>query len=263
MKRTNLLVLTSCILIAQAGLAQPEKKDAAPKAPAATPTAPTAPAAPKGDAPKQPEGMPSMEEMMKMGEPGENHKLLAKCVGTWDAVVKASNPMTGKTEESKGTAVFTSILGGRFVQTHFNGEFMGTKFEGMGVYGYDNTDKKFTSSWMDTMSTSTMSGTGELSQDKKTLTWTSSCNTPMGKMQTKEVQTFVDDHSMTFVMYSIQGGKENKEMEIVYTRSKHTQEAPKIKDAKPADAPKPAPTAKPATPAAPATPTPAPVKTPK
>lgn len=255
MKRSNLLVLTSCILIAQAGLAQPEKKDSAPKAPTATPTAP---AAPKADAPKQPEGMPSMEEMMKMGAPGENHKLLEKGCGTWDAVVKANDPMTGKMSESKGVAVLTSVLGGRFVQMHFTGEFMGTKFEGMGIYGYDNTDKKFTSSWMDTMSTSTMAGTGELSQDKKTITWHSSTNTPMGKMETKEVQTFVDDNTMTFVMYSIQAGKENKELEITYTRSKNTQETPKVKDAKPADAPKPAPAVKPATPAAPAAPAKAP-----
>ena len=252
MKRSNLLLLTSCLLIAQAGLAQPEKKDAAPgskPAVPAQPAAPAKPAAPKGDAPKQPEGMPSMEDMMKAAAPGENHAYLLKSCGTWDAVIKEFDPMTGKVaSENKGKAVVTSILGGRFTQTSYTGSMMGTKFEGMGLYGYDNSEKKFTGIWCDTMGTSMMTSRGELSADKKVLTWASTMTMPDGtKMETKEVQTMADDNNMSFSMFMKMGDKEAKMMEIVYTRSKEVEQTPRLKDAKPAETPKPAPAALPAT----------------
>jgi len=245
MKRSNLLLVTSCLLIAQAGLAQPDKKDAAP---APKPATPAQPAAPKADAPKQPEGMPSMEDMMKAGAPGENHALLVKACGTWDAVVKEFDPMTGKVaSENKGTAVTTSILGGRFTQTTFTGSMMGMKFEGLGLYGYDNSEKKFTGVWCDTMGTSMMTSKGELSKDKKVITWASNMTMPDGtKMESKEVQTMVDDNNMTYAMFMKMGDKESKMMEITYTRAKVVEQAPRIKDAKPAEVPKPAPNALPA-----------------
>jgi hypothetical protein len=64
-------------------------------------------------------GMPSADEMkmmMEMAQTNDNHKLLASMDGNWDYVVRFwmnGDPST-KPQESKGTAVRKSIMGGRF-----------------------------------------------------------------------------------------------------------------------------------------------------
>ncbi len=275
MKKTNLIAFLTLTLFASAGMAQnsltDKAKDAAKQAEQAAKDAADAAkkAAQPGD--KKPDAAaedPMMAEMMKLAEPGEMHKHLEKAAGEWEAKTKMWMAPGMAPEESTGKAVFRSMLGGRFVQMQYSGTMMGSPFRGFGIYGYDNASKKFESIWIDSFSTGMMKGTGELSADKKTLTWIVETPGMDGKRDTmRHVETFIDDNTTKFEMFmkNPSDGKDFLMMEIMYTRGKGVNKGEKGTDEKPAaTAPagtKPAaPTAiKPAAPAAPAAPaTPAP-----
>lgn len=203
----------------------------------------------KKEAPKaaQPEkkAEPAMDPMMMGNEPGEMHKILEKSVGEWETKTKMWMDPAAAPDESTGKCVVRSLFGGRYTQMQYSGKMMGQPFQGMGLYGYDNGTKKFVSTWVDSMSTGIMTGTGELSADKKTLTWTVEMTGPGGVKETmREVETFVDDNTMKFEMFmkNPADGKEFLMLEINYTRVKRD----KATKPAPADAPKPE-TAAPAT----------------
>ncbi|HZO86608.1 MAG TPA: DUF1579 family protein, partial [Verrucomicrobiae bacterium] len=90
---------------------------------------------------------PKMEEMMKKmeaaGTPGPAHKALDSLVGDWNAEVKMWMDPAAPPNVTKATAKNTWIMGNRFVQQDFKGEFMGKPFRGMGVTGYDNMKKSY------------------------------------------------------------------------------------------------------------------------
>jgi hypothetical protein len=171
-------------------------------------------------------GEMEMQEMMevynKLGTPGAHHKLLANMAGSWNAKVKSwMGPDTPPTE-SNGTSEDKMVLGGRFLQQDFTGDMMGSKFTGIGFTGYDNHTKKFVSTWMDSMGTGILFFEGTAGADGKSITQESSYDDPIkGPMKWRSVTKFVDDNTHLFEMYGVDNsGKEEKMMEITYTRKK-------------------------------------------
>ena len=167
------------------------------------------------------QGMKAMEEA---GTPGEPHKMLAKANGTWNAEMthwmgEGKPPMT-----ATGTSVNTMILGGRYQQSKFTGDFMGMPFEGNSITGYDNTEKKYFSTWVDNWSTAMMTTWGTWDDASKSITLTGSMKNPANGLEChmKEVFKMVDDNTQLMEMYGPdpQTGKEYKMMEIKYTRKK-------------------------------------------
>ena len=123
--------------------------------------------------------------------------------------------------DGKGTAVSTWILGGRYVEQKFSGQFMGMPFEGLGYTGYDNVKKSYWSTWVDNMGTGVMTSTGSTSDAGKTWKFLSSMADPMtGKDTTEESRLMVADHDhYTMEMWSPgPDGKMMKMMAIAYTR---------------------------------------------
>jgi hypothetical protein len=164
----------------------------------------------------------AMEAMMKAGTPGEQHKQLASFVGTWDATVKSYMQPGAPPQVSHGTATNKAILGGRYVQTEFSGDFMGMPYNGMGYWGYDNVKKQYVATWMDNMSTAVMMTTGKMDGPNQ-YTFTGSATDPMtGKdMPFTEKWTATDNDHNTFEMWGpAPDGKMFKMMEISYTRKK-------------------------------------------
>ncbi len=159
-----------------------------------------------------------MAEYMKLATPGEQHKWLQDSVGTWTATGKMYFDPSKPPTESTGTAVFKSVLGGRFVEEHFTGTMMGQPFEGQGVTGYDNMKKKFVMSWVDSMGTMMIyvEGTG----DAKQRTFAGEETGPDGKKRAfRWVLKFDSKDKHVMEMYGTgPDGKEVKQMEIVYTR---------------------------------------------
>ena len=94
------------------------------------------------------------------GEPGAPHKFLERLAGRWSAKVKLwSGP--GDPVEARGVALNEMILGGRFLRMEYKGEMMGETFVSLSLDGYDNTTKKYTGVWIDSMGTTMYTYEGE------------------------------------------------------------------------------------------------------
>jgi hypothetical protein len=170
---------------------------------------------------------PSEEEAMKAwmayATPGEPHKLLAKGEGTWAVKVKSWMNPSKPPEETDGTSVAKMVLGGRYLEEHFEGTAMGQPFSGMGTTGYDNYKKKYVATWIDSSATGIMTTTGTFDESGKVMTSWGTMDDPVAKktVKMKMVGTWVDDDTHRFEMWSTgPGGKMHKVMEMVYTRKK-------------------------------------------
>lgn len=173
-----------------------------------------------------------MEQMMEMSKLNENHKLLSSLDGNWDYTIKFwMNPdPNAKPQESKGTAVRKSIMGGRYCTMDVSGDMqmpgpdgkMKTmQFKGMGLEGYDNVKKKFVASWIDSMGTGIEFSEGTYDPATKTFTYTMEMEPMPGmKTQVREVIKIADNSHMMLEWYENQGGQEKKTMEINYTKKK-------------------------------------------
>jgi hypothetical protein len=92
-----------------------------------------------------------MGEMMQLAMPGEAHAELAEMVGTWDTVMSYRQGPDDPWMDSKGTTVYESVLGGRYVVATSKGtwEFEGQvmPWEAIQWEGYDNLAGEYTSVW--------------------------------------------------------------------------------------------------------------------
>jgi hypothetical protein len=165
----------------------------------------------------------AMDAMMRAGTPGPAHKTLGGMVGMWDATVKMYNAPGATAQVSTGTSENKLVLGGRWVQETFNGNFMGMPFSGIGYTGYDNIKKQYVGTWMDTMSTAVMQSAGTADASGKNFVFNSTVDDPMtGKpVATKSTVTVTDENHHTMEMWGpAPDGKMFKMMEINYTRKK-------------------------------------------
>ncbi len=177
-------------------------------------TAGKAAATSQGDAAHQ----AAMAEMMKYANPGKPHEQLKAMEGTWAAVVKS---WTGPGEPlvSKGTMVNKMILGGRYLEGRYAGNFMDQPFEGYSLTGYDMKKNELISLWIDNLSTTWMAQNGNLSADGKELVVKGTADGPDGKpSEFKSVTKVVDANKHVFTMTTMMEGKEMPMMEITYTR---------------------------------------------
>jgi hypothetical protein len=163
-----------------------------------------------------------MEVYNKLGTPGVPHKLLASMAGSWNTKIKSWIAPNKPPMESAGICEQKMILGGRFLQQEFTGDMMGSPFSGIGVTGYDNHTKKYVSTWMDSMGTAILFFEGTGSADGKTITQECRYDDPIkGPMKWRSVTRIVDDNTHVFEMYGTdKSGKEEKMMEITYTRKR-------------------------------------------
>ncbi len=170
-----------------------------------------------GDKKKDSGGIPKVER-------GPEHKVLESWTGVFDATVKVYFPDPTKPSASKGVMTRTMILGGNFLQESYQGEFFGAPFSGMGVIGFNNVKKKFTTTWFDSTSTSMMLMEGTYDEKTKTLTMVGDDYEPntKKKMKARDVLKITGADTQTFEMFRLPDGetKEFKIMEIAYTRKK-------------------------------------------
>jgi hypothetical protein len=163
----------------------------------------------------------SADEKPDMSKPGPEHKLLASLAGTYEAKVKIYFDPSQPANESMGTMQRKMIMGGRFLEELYNGEIMGQRFYGMGLMGYDAMKKKYTSVWIDSMTTSMMQSLGTYDAATKTLTSTGEDIDPTtGKMmKSRDVFRVISPTEQVMDMYREKAdGKEFKMLEIRYTR---------------------------------------------
>ena len=170
---------------------------------------------------KKPDPAAEMEAWEQLQKPGPEHEHLKKFVGEWTAEVTCTMP-DGTPMKSTGKESAKLVLGGRFVQTHFEGSMMGKPFTGMGMMGYDKMLKKYVSTWSDSMSTGIMIFYGDADKDGKVFTQYCETKVADGKTEKwKSVTTLTDEKTMTFDMtVTLPDGKDMKVMSITYTKVK-------------------------------------------
>jgi len=164
-----------------------------------------------------------MEAWQKAATPGDAHKTLEPFVGTWDTKVTTWMQPGAPPEETMGVSENRWILGNRFIEQRYEGQFMGAPFTGIGYTGYDNVKKKYIGSWMDSMGTSIMTSTGTADTAGKVMTFTATMDDPLtGKSMPVKTKISVadNDHNMMEMWAPAPDGKMYKNMEIVYTRKK-------------------------------------------
>ncbi len=170
--------------------------------------------------------MEDMQACMTAGTPGKMHEHLMKNTGVWKGKTTMwMGPGMEPPMKSECTSTITAVMDGRYTKNVIEGEMPGMgPFHGMGFNGFDNVSQKFVSTWIDNHSSGIMNGTGEMSADGKTMTWTFTYNCPIrkGPAKMREVHRMTDDNTMVFEMYGDdpKSGKEYKMMEIEFTRAR-------------------------------------------
>jgi len=165
------------------------------------------------------------EEMMKKmeaaGTPGPAHKALEAFVGNWKAEVSCWMEPGGPPNVSQGTSQAKWVLKGHFVEEEFHGEMMGKPFTGRCLLGFDNTQQKFKSVWVNDVNTSifTSEGKGENGYKVITLEGKSDCPaTGQRDVPTKQVFRIISLDKHVLEMFAEVDGENAKTMEITYTR---------------------------------------------
>jgi hypothetical protein len=174
------------------------------------------------------------QQWMQLTQPSSEHQQLAKLAGRYDVQCKCWMPSEmakqGQTQtqqpqqpmESTGQATLTPILGDRFIREDFTGQMMGQPFTGMGIEGFDRIRQQWTMTWVDSMSTGTLIAKGMTADDGKTVIFVGEFSCPMtgAVVPTRMIRRIGDDGSIDLTMYATRNGKEDKTMELHYTKAK-------------------------------------------
>jgi hypothetical protein len=139
-------------------------------------------------------------------------------VGDWNVVIKMFGDPSGAPAVSKGTET-RFMLGDMWLISHFKGEIMGTRFEGLRQTAFDSEKNKFVASWVDSTSRFTTHAEGSWDEKTQSMTSIGTGKNPLGKeMKTKMVSAYDEDGSHTSTMYAMMHGQEMKMMEVHYTK---------------------------------------------
>jgi hypothetical protein len=166
-----------------------------------------------------------MQKMIEYGTPGPMHAMMASWNGTWSGETTMWEYDGATPQKSTGTAVNSMIFDGKYQTSTHTGNMMGMPFEGKSIMAYDNADKKFHSTWIDTWSTGIMNMTGDWDEATKTLTLTGTmpdiCR-PGKECHFTEKFKIVDANTQHMEMWGPdpKTGKDYKMMEIKMTRTK-------------------------------------------
>jgi hypothetical protein len=168
------------------------------------------------------EAQAMMEKFMKAATPGPEHQAMAKMAGKWKLQTTMWTKKGAPPMKSEGTAEFTSILGGRYLQQEVHGSMgEGQPFEGRGIDAYDNVTKTRQSVWVDNMGTGLMVMKGKCALAAKSCTMNGKvADVMLGKdVPVSSTVTVKDDNTFIFEMTGPgPDGKGFKSLEIVYTR---------------------------------------------
>ncbi len=180
------------------------------------------------DKAKEPQGgmgQGDMDAMMKLMAPGAQQQQLARMGGDWTYTSKAWMAPGQPPMDSAGTMHADVLMGGRYVEHHWKGNFMNMEFEGRGTEAYDNITKQYVNTWIDNMGTGIMTMTGTCDDGGKKCTYNGMTSDPMaGKaVPMREVITWLDGDTFTNEMFGNDPtgkDKEMKWMEITAKRAK-------------------------------------------
>lgn len=153
--------------------------------------------------------------------PGEHHGHMVKLVGNFTYTMKSWTDPASPPMETTGKRTAEMVMGGRYLEEKFTGDFMGQTFEGLGTLGYDNVGKQYVGTWIDNMSTGIMTMHGTCGKDGWEMTG-ESLDPMTGKPVTSRSKLSMPDADTIFMEMWMPGpdGKEMKWMEMTCKRTK-------------------------------------------
>jgi len=160
------------------------------------------------------------EACAAMAVKGPQHDTLGRFAGTWRAEVKLWMDPTAPPQVSQGTMKCTPVLGGRFLQQEYRDD--AGMFEGRGFWGYNTVDERYEGFWIDSMATffQLEHGRHDPKSDTYTMTGTMTDPTSRKTIRKRSVIVYKSPNEHTIEMFfEGQAGRENKAMEIRYTRA--------------------------------------------
>jgi hypothetical protein len=166
---------------------------------------------------------PSDQEALlkKLATPGEHHQRLDALAGKWKLAVKWRNAPDAQWAESKGVAEYKWILGHRFLVEAFKYDMGDQPMEWLGIYGYDNYQKKYTAVWVDNRGTNTEFAEGQYDPKGQGFRYTGEQDDPAtgGKRKFQWRITVEGPDQVRFDSYDQDPpGKYFKNTEVVATR---------------------------------------------
>jgi len=174
----------------------------------------------------QQQQQPSPEQMqrwMKYSQPSEHHRKLQPLIGTWNQTVRIRMTPNADPEVLESTATYEWIMGGRYVQGTYEGNFMGEPFQGMDLLGYDNYRQQYVALWIDNLGTGFMTTTGWYNDQTDTLIMHGSVDDTMQDFPNRPLRTeteFKSDDHIVYRSYTVdRQGNEFQSMEIVCRRA--------------------------------------------
>jgi hypothetical protein len=162
------------------------------------------------------------EYMEKYALPGEHHNHLEMLAGTWTTVSRFWPAPDAPVQETVGKGEHRMVLGGRFLETSYEGEFSGMPFSGQGMAGYDRYQNKYVETWGDTMGTMILISEGQCDGEGKVRTMVADFDDPMTqrRVRMRSVYRIQDADHYTLEMYGPDAtGQEYKAFELAHTRS--------------------------------------------
>jgi len=170
--------------------------------------------------------VPSPSDLLKLlaenGKPGAEHKKLEPFVGEWTFTLKLWTNPDDAPAELTGTVQRKWIMGGRFVQETVEGKCGDKTFEGLGLLGYDNAQKKFTATRVCGLCGKVCSSTGTISDSDRKFEFATEEYCPLCHEMVKGRDELIVEGKDKIILnvYKTVKGKEVKVIEIVSVRKK-------------------------------------------
>jgi hypothetical protein len=169
----------------------------------------------------------AMAQMMaawqEYAEVGPQHEALQRRVGSWDATVKFWYAPGGQADVSQAHSTVEAIMGGRYMLERFTSTMPdGSAFEGLGMVGFDNLQRRFVATWVDSMSSGVMTAEStSFANDFSRIEYHGEAPDPVAKnlKDQRSVEYWkTDDVRVMEAWEKGPDGADYKVMEITYTR---------------------------------------------
>jgi hypothetical protein len=160
-----------------------------------------------------------MKAWLDSSTPGKFHKFLEQLAGEWDAEIVLNTP-DGYTQKSTGTMSSTMIFDGRFLQSTFSGDVMGSTMRGISLWGYNNVDQRYEAAWIDSLSTGVYTSRGSVNDSGTVFTMRGEHTDPVTRrtVRQREVTTLISPDKYTMEFFGTPAGTDDRVMIITFTR---------------------------------------------
>ncbi len=162
-----------------------------------------------------------IESMVRYAMPGKEHALLGRMAGNWNTLTRYWMRPGAELVEAKGTSTRKWILDGRFLLEELDGGNLALPFRGLGLFGYDAFQQKYTSAWVDTTSTAILANLGTYDKTTDTVNFVGQYSDPWTGTRKKSrglIRFESKDKHVLELHVAESDGKEFKMLEIIYTR---------------------------------------------